>query len=322
MLLWHIHRSRLHMQLKTTCILSSSFYLSALSTESAPIFSRCEFAFVHSKSNNNNIFALHSHSDRTKQSSVNLTCAHQQNMSDETIVALRQRKQALRKEVRKCIREAYPPNETDKLITQSNLVFSRLFDLPQYETAKSIGFFLSMPSGEIQTREAIRRIVRDGKMLYVPRVGLDFEKCDMDLVRVDTSVESTDNNCNMFYDTWRKNKWNIPEPPINDGVSNIARPGDIDLLLVPGLAFDSNGHRLGQGKGYYDRFISKMRQTTTADIPAKPLLVGVCLEEQYLDEEGYEGIPVTDHDFVMDMVITSKHVIDCSSPKNESLVLG
>jgi 5-formyltetrahydrofolate cyclo-ligase len=67
---------------------------------------------------------------------------------------------------------------------------------------------------------------------------------------------------------------------------------------VPGLAFDSNGHRLGQGKGYYDRFILKIRRG------AKPYLVGVCLEEQFLNEDGFEGIPVTDHDFIMDMVIT------------------
>ena len=320
------------MQLKPTCVLSSSICLSALSAKGDPIFLRCkrefltrQFAFVHSQSDNS--IALHPYSNRHKQSSANLLGTHQRNMSDETI-ALRQRKQALRKEVRKCIREAYPPNGTEKLITQSNLVFSRLFDLPQYQTAKSIGFFLSMPSGEIQTREAIGRIVRDGKVLYVPRVGLDFEKCDMDLVRADTSVKSADDDCNMmFYDTWPKNKWNIPEPPMNDGVSNIARPGDIDLLLVPGLAFDPNGHRLGQGKGYYDRFISKMRQTTPVDMnttkansagDAKPFLVGVCLEEQYLDQEGFEGIPVTDHDFVMDMIITSKKVIDCSSTEKMS----
>eukprot|EP00956_Cyclotella_meneghiniana_P046028 scaffold395947_cov73-Cyclotella_meneghiniana.AAC.1 len=228
---------------------------------------------------------------------------------------IRQRKQTLRKEVRKSIKATYPPNENEKLERQSNLVFSHLFGLPQYQSAKSIGFFLSMPSGEIQTRDAIRKIVSDGKILYVPRVGLDFERCDMELVKAITTTHSADDldNGQIFYDSWPKNKWNIPEPPVSDDDSNIAQPEDIDLLLVPGLAFDTNGHRLGQGKGYYDRFISRMRGTNDAKKSSiehvKPVLVGVCLEEQFLNGDGFEGIPVTDHDFIMDMVITPTRIV-------------
>jgi 5-formyltetrahydrofolate cyclo-ligase len=232
-------------------------------------------------------------------------------MNEEELSALRKRKQALRKEVRTSINANFPAKEAAKLLMQSNLVFSRLFDLPQYQSAKSIGFFLSMPYGEIQTRDAIRKIVQDGKVLFVPRVGLDFEKCDMDMVRAVIPPSSDNHEDQLFYDCWPKNKWNIPEPPIkNDSSGNtfslIAQPGDIDLLLVPGLAFDSNGHRLGQGKGYYDRFISKMRCTASENKPEekKPLLVGVCLDEQFMDADGFDGIPVTDHDYIMDMMIT------------------
>ncbi len=186
---------------------------------------------------------------------------------------LRRNKQALRKIIRSRIKSAYPTNNTNTtesqtlLLTKSNQVFSRLFELPQYEHAKSIGFFLSMPSGEIQTKHAIQQIVKDGKVLYVPRVGLDFELCDMDLIRCDTSSstatvdDAADGDADgggvgsvanapdgeaMFYDSWPRNKWGIPEPPLT--TTNVAKPGDIDLLIVPGLAFDTNGHRLGQGK--------------------------------------------------------------------------
>jgi 5-formyltetrahydrofolate cyclo-ligase len=281
------------MQIKPACIIIFSSSRSA-------IFSRgyCNpFTLIYSKSSKR--LYLSQQADQHEQQSMNSHIERPAGpMSDEDYISkLRQRKQSLRKEVRKSIKATYPPHENDKLLTQSNLVFSRLFNLPRYQSAKSIGFFLSMPNGEIQTRDAIRKIVNDGKILYVPRVGLDFEKCDMDLIRADTTFTSIDSKKGqMFYDAWPKNKWNIPEPP--GDASCIAQPGDIDLLLVPGLAFDSNGHRLGQGKGYYDRFISKMRRG------AKPYLVGVCLEEQYLNEDGFEGIPVTDHDFIMDMVIT------------------
>eukprot|EP00571_Detonula_confervacea_P014053 CAMPEP_0172310986 /NCGR_PEP_ID=MMETSP1058-20130122/13610_1 /TAXON_ID=83371 /ORGANISM="Detonula confervacea, Strain CCMP 353" /LENGTH=268 /DNA_ID=CAMNT_0013024027 /DNA_START=429 /DNA_END=1235 /DNA_ORIENTATION=+ len=238
--------------------------------------------------------------------------------TDEAIKLLRRQKQSLRKEIRSRIKSTYPPTETDKLSTLSNEVFSRIFTLPEYQSAKSIGFFLSMPAGEIQTRDAIKQIVKDGKVLYVPRVGLDFEKCDMDLMRCDTTTGGADGE--LFYDSWPRNKWGIPEPPVTK--TNVAKPGDIDLLIVPGLAFDTHGHRLGQGKGYYDRFIAKMRdgdddgKVNDGSSENKPMLVGVCLEEQFLNEvphgvdlgdrdDGSGGIiPVSDHDYIMDMVLT------------------
>ena len=276
---------------------------------------------------------------------------------DGRIKLLRQQKQSLRKLIRSRIKSTYPRpldsstnNNTEQqqqlLLTKSNQVFAQLFTLSQYKNAKTIGFFLSMPYGEIQTRNAIRQIVTDDKILYVPRVGLDFEKCDMDLIRcwdttsTSTTTAATSSNSEMFYDNWPRNKWGIPEPPPanNDVNNNIAKPGDIDLLIVPGLAFDINGHRLGQGKGYYDRFIAKMRNDNGVDSSSKgskqkknekPLLVGVCLDEQFLeeiphgvdlgdmeddddDDDGRRGniIPVSDHDYIMDMVITPSGIHD------------
>ena len=282
-------------------------------------------------------------------------------MDEAAMKLLRQQKQTLRKYIRSNIKSTYPPPSTSSSTTsstnellnsQSNSVFTKLFTLPQFTAAKSIGFFLSMPNYEIQTRNAISRIVKDGKVLYVPKVGLDFEECDMDLIRCDTTTTSTTNAASstttsnennisngdeedtMFYDNWPRNKWGIPEPPLPPATSStstndvIAKPGDIDLLIVPGLAFDSNGHRLGQGKGYYDRFIAKMR---CQEEKKKPLLVGVCLEEQFLDEvpngldlgsstKGVDGgsssgtiIPISDHDYLMDMVITPSKIYDHTS---------
>jgi 5-formyltetrahydrofolate cyclo-ligase len=253
----------------------------------------------------------------------------------------RQQKQVLRKKIRSRLRLAYPSpslassfsrdvEDNDqynaaataiqmKLTSQSNQVFHQLFNLPQYQSSSNIGFFLSMPYSEIQTRDAISQMIcKDGKTLYVPRVGLDFECCDMDLIRCEisddgkTQTTTSATNYELFYDHWPKNKWGIPEPPSNN--TKVATPGDIDLLIVPGLAFDFNRHRLGHGKGYYDRFIAKIRQEVAggddddddATTKKKPLLVGVCLEEQFLENE---SIPVSDHDFTMDMVLTpSKRV--------------
>ena len=91
------------------------------------------------QSGNNNINMERSASNTTQE--------------EATILLLRQRKQSLRKQIRSRIKSSYPPTESIKLTTQSNQVFSHIFTLPQYQSAKSIGFFLSMPSGEIQTRK-------------------------------------------------------------------------------------------------------------------------------------------------------------------------
>jgi len=207
------------------------------------------------------------------------------------------------------MRSAYPlsssscdnDNDDGTLSSESDLVFGRLFLLPQYAASGSVGIFLSMPRGEIRTDRAISRMTASlpshgnnagsegkGKVLYVPRVGLDFEGRDMDMIQCDYGAAATTTTggggggggggddggvddgtagthggeTTLFYDGWPHNRWGIPEPPVSDDAADddaAAKPGDIDLLVVPGLAFDATSRRLGQGKGYYDRFIARMR---------------------------------------------------------------
>ena len=63
----------------------------------------------------------------------------------------------------------------------------------------------------------------------------------------------------------------------------------IDVAIIPGMAFDKQGHRLGRGKGYYDRFLSK--------IP-KVYKIGLCFSWQLVDE-----VPCDEHDIIMDEII-------------------
>jgi 5-formyltetrahydrofolate cyclo-ligase len=209
--------------------------------------------------------------------------------------SVRKLKQTLRKEIRGKVAQL----TQEEICSQSSIVWNRLYQIPEFKEAKSVGLFLSMPKGEIMTEAPCRQVLKDGKLLYVPRVGLDFEKCDMDLVRVSQSDVNgmMEDTGGMFYDSWERNKWNIPEPP-QDSNHPIATPGDIDLLIVPGLGFDRLGARLGQGKGYYDRFITKMRSNGFED---KPTLVAVGLEPTFVD--GEKSIPTLDHDFHMDKII-------------------
>lgn len=80
---------------------------------------------------------------------------------------------------------------------------------------------------------------------------------------------------------------------------------DINVVIVPGLAFDAVGGRLGRGKGFYDRFLGELKRATpdsgmdSRRGAAAPRLIGVCLEEQLVGRVDREG-----HDVVMDCVVT------------------
>ena len=231
----------------------------------------------------------------TMQSATTGTPTSPESSDDSTI---RSQKQVLRKEIRAKVKAL----SDDEIARQSDQVWERLFALPEYQSAKSVGLFLSMPQNEIKTETALRQCVQDQKIIYVPQVGKNFERADMELLRVVLAdLREQEEGDTIFYETWPKNKWGIPEPPA-DMPQEMAKPGDIDLLIVPGLGFDRQGHRIGQGKGYYDRFIARIAQDST------PNLVAVTLECQLVD-----SIPVSPLDRVMDTIILPSEVIHVKS---------
>lgn len=71
---------------------------------------------------------------------------------------------------------------------------------------------------------------------------------------------------------------------------------EIDVIFVPGVAFDENGHRMGRGKGHYDRFLA----------PLNCIKIGLCFETQIED-----FVPSEPHDIWMDAVVTDKRLIVC-----------
>jgi len=75
-------------------------------------------------------------------------------------------------------------------------------------------------------------------------------------------------------------------------------PKDIDLVIVPGVGFDTNGNRIGYGFGYYDSFLSETKQ----EIP----FIGLAFDFQIQDE-----IPCDESDKFIDKIITNKRIIEC-----------
>jgi 5-formyltetrahydrofolate cyclo-ligase len=93
----------------------------------------------------------------------------------------------------------------------------------------------------------------------------------------------------------RDRGWEVLHPEV-DGPSLRVQPGDVDpgtldVVVVPGLAFTPDGHRLGQGGGHYDRFLTRLRPGC--------LTIGVCFREQLVAE-----LPVEAHDVPLTAVVT------------------
>lgn len=129
---------------------------------------------------------------------------------------------------------------------------------PSFAGAELVLAFLSMPT-EIDTGPVLDRALADGKRLAAPRIRGDI----IEFVPLDRSWRG-----------WPKDSWDIPVPPDSIeplGVAHIAQAAC--LVLAPGLAFDQDGGRLGRGKGYYDRFLSGLKDERAGRAPQKTLTV-------------------------------------------------
>ena len=115
----------------------------------------------------------------------------------------------------------------------SRSITERVLTSPEYLGAHSIFVYASMRE-EPDTASLIRFALSDGKSVYLPRIDGDR----MDLVPYDATTPTT------------INRYGIEEP---QGAPTSAMP---DLAVIPLLAFDRDKHRLGRGKGYYDRFLA------------------------------------------------------------------
>ena len=98
----------------------------------------------------------------------------------------------------------------------------------------------------------------------------------------------------LDYERLPVTKWNIKQPADDDIRDEALKTGELDVMLIPGMAFTRNGKRLGRGKGYYDTYLLKANNT----IKKPPVTIALAFKEQIL-----EAIPTETHDFVIDKVL-------------------
>jgi len=167
----------------------------------------------------------------------------------------------------------------------SLLIQTRFLDSAAYRQAGCIGLYSPMLN-EVQTELLARRCLADGKRLSYPRVkgaGLEF-----------VAVSGLGDLAPGSY--------GIPEPT---GEHLVPYP-ELELLVVPGVAFDLSGHRLGYGKGYYDRVLALCR----------PVLerVGFAYEFQVVAQ-----LPADPHDCRLTRLVTEQRILHFSPGGEDDL---
>lgn len=154
----------------------------------------------------------------------------------------------------------------DELFHQGEAAAEALQGTPFWRDSSTILAFASM-AGEIATEPIISAAFASGRRLLVPRTG------PSDIGFVDLGA------CGGLPALSPRGPFGIPEPPLEAPDLPPEDFGESVLVLVPGLAFDPSGRRLGRGAGYYDRFVDRLGR---AGIGA--VLVGFCLREQLVPE--------------------------------------
>ncbi len=181
-----------------------------------------------------------------------------------------------RQELRTLIRARRENISVIQAAELSARIAERVLTMPEYRAANTVMCYASV-LGEVQTAALNARILEDGKELLLPRI--DRETHTMQ------AVPARD------LSTLRRSAIGVPEPTGEAGVD----PASIDLVLVPGIAFDRRGGRVGFGGGYYDRFL----------LETKALRVALAFEMQLVEDTRPEP-----HDQAMDMLVTEKALLD------------
>ncbi len=163
----------------------------------------------------------------------------------------------------------------------SQRIAARLCVQAMFHQARRVLLY-SPDENEVETEGLWREARRRGIDVYYPRVTADKREVEF--------VRRHDN------DHLIPGVFNILVPPGEDLLTSVATT---DLVLIPGVGFDRAGHRLGRGRGYYDRALR--------DLLASALRVGLAYDYQIVSH-----IPIDEHDERVDYVVTEKRLIECA----------
>jgi 5-formyltetrahydrofolate cyclo-ligase len=190
------------------------------------------------------------------------------------------RKQALRQRI-----IAARDNLTPTLrASSSKRIVDQICSLATYKTARTVLGYLNFGS-ELAIEAWIRQALTDGKRVLLPRVNRASMLLELFEVKdIDSDVAA--------------GAYGIREPVV-ERCERFEALGEIDLILMPGVAFDREGGRLGYGGGYFDKLL--------AHLPHRPVLIAGAFAMQVVAE-----VPQEASDYKVDYLITENETIRCN----------
>ena len=189
----------------------------------------------------------------------------------------------MKKEFRKKV-IATRKNITQNLLSKnSSIITEKLLSLDCIRNASTIMLYLDF-NNEVQTSELINKLLYINKIVASPITFVNNkELIPYQIIDLQESIVI--------------GAYGIREP--KKDICNKIKIKDIDALIVPAVAFDKNGYRLGYGGGFYDRFINNLRKDC--------ITIGIAFDLQIFDT-----IPKAPHDAKLDYIITETRILKIS----------
>lgn len=171
----------------------------------------------------------------------------------------------------------------NEVIAMSEAIKGRILGLDLYKSSSNILSFISFGK-EVDTKELIKSSIDYQKNIYAPRVAIN----SMDFYKI-SNLE------NLVTSKFGVSE---PKPDYNNlFILNEERLKEKTIMIIPGLAFDSMGNRLGYGKGYYDEYLSREYAKDFTKI-------ALAYDFQIVDE-----VPTDEYDLPVDYIVTPSKVI-------------
>jgi len=164
---------------------------------------------------------------------------------------------------------------------KSKIISKKILSLKEIKELKNIMIYVSYRS-EVSTNKLIISLLNKNKRIFAPYCIKDEKRMEV------VEIENPDQDL-------EKGAYGIKEPAKRIR-NNKIDPKNLDIVVVPAVAFSKSGYRVGYGGGYYDRFLERLANKT--------ITIGINYEEMLFDT-----VPKEDHDLAVDMVVTDKRLL-------------
>ena len=179
------------------------------------------------------------------------------------------------------------------MLEQSERVTKNALKLKIVENSRGFSVFLSRPLLEVRTNSLIAELLKRGCRVFVPFITSVAER----------QMEMLELKPNEDVESFKTDKWGIPQLPSPEKRIK-ASAHDLDVIFTPGVAFDAACNRIGNGKGFYDIYFTKLDDERELLKLPKILKIGLSLNEMITDQ-----VPITETDVPLDFVVTPSNVL-------------